>query len=94
MFMLSGVDALRFRGNNVEEYGIFDGVNNSLTSFSACVWISTTDNHRQHILSYAYKLNGRDFDNGLLIMLHNDLWIRFDPLGAAMKTFRYNSFFK
>jgi hypothetical protein len=75
MFVLSGVDALRFRGNNIEEFGIFNGSSETLTSFSACLWMKTTDNSDQKMLSYAYG----NVANGLVIWLDPKLIIIFDP---------------
>jgi hypothetical protein len=75
MFVLSGVDALRFRGNNVEEFGIFNEASESLTSFGACLWMNTTDDSEQNMLSYAYA----SVSNGLMIRLKPNLTVRFNP---------------
>jgi hypothetical protein len=83
MFVLSGVDALRFRGNNIDEYGIFVGPSQSLTSFSVCFWMSTsTKDSFKSVLSYAYTFDGRDVYNGVLIFFKPDLSIIFYPFDA------------
>ncbi|CAB3997803.1 Sushi, von Willebrand factor type A, EGF and pentraxin domain-containing 1, partial [Paramuricea clavata] len=69
------VDALRFRGNNIEEFGIFNGASESLTSLAACLWMNTTEDSDQKLLSYAY----RDVTNGLVIWLKPNLIIIFNP---------------
>jgi hypothetical protein len=92
MFFLSGVDALRFRGNNTNEYGIFVGPSQSLTSFAACFWMKTTEDSDKSILSYSYRFNGTEpaHGNGILIYLEPDLRIIFEPFGTdSSRTIRY-----
>ena len=83
--MLSGVDALRFRGNNIKEYGIFNGASETLTSFSACLWMKTTEDSDKKMLSYAYG----DVANGLVIWLDSKLKIIFDPESGRSVQERY-----
>jgi hypothetical protein len=84
MFVLSGVDALRLRGNNVEEFGIFNEASESLTSFAACLWMNTTDDSDQKMLSYAYP----SVPNGLLIWLKPNLTVIFKPTSQSSVTRR------
>jgi hypothetical protein len=81
MFVLLGLHALRFRGNNVNEYGIFVGPSQSLTSFSVCFWIKATEDSDNSILSYAYRFGGTYVSNGLLFYLMPYLTILFYPFG-------------
>jgi hypothetical protein len=83
--MLSGVDALRFRGNNIKEYGIFNGASETLTSFSACLWMKTTEGSNKKMLSYAYG----NVANGLVIWLNPNLIIIFNPAPANSVEKRY-----
>ncbi|CAB4011467.1 Angiopoietin-related 7, partial [Paramuricea clavata] len=76
------VDALRFRGNNIIEYGIFVRPSQPLNYFSACSWIKTTEDSDKAILSYAYEFDGTEVSNGLLIFLNPYLRIYFKPVGA------------
>jgi hypothetical protein len=88
MFFLSGADALRFRGNNINEYGIFVGPSQSLTSFSVCFWMNTsTKDSDKSVLSYAYTFHEGDVDNGLLIYFNPDLWIIFHPFDDVMEKY-------
>ena len=63
--------AYRFRGNNIEEYGIVNyGPVESLTSFTVSFWVNIGDNSAGAILSYAY---GKSISNGLLVEMSSGL---------------------
>jgi hypothetical protein len=91
MFVLSGVDALRFRGNNINEYGIFVGPTQSLTAFAVSFWMNTsTKDSDKSVLSYAYTFRGEYVDNGLLIYFNPDLTIIFHAfVDVTEKYIRY-----
>ena len=59
----SGGTALRFHGNNIEQYGIFNGSTKSLFNFTVSVWVNPEHSNAMEILSYAYD----NVQNGLLI---------------------------
>ena len=65
------MEAYRFHGNNIEEYGIANGPAESLTSFTVSFWVNISDDTLVgSVLSYAYECaRENNCDNGLYIQL-------------------------